>query len=786
MKKKIFTLIYVLTVITFTGYASPQSPESDDPLSRYELHPQFPLLDQNRKPAGDTGKISVTETCAPCHDTRFINGHNDHFNDRVKADCLVCHLEGGEISGNPAELYTRIQLPDDKNCARCHGLIHFDDAPLAVPPDYLHTVDYEPGRKDYGLTQNKGEVLSPQNLANSHLNIRNKQELAVPWDTHARRGLTCISCHFTRNDPRSCGTVQYALDHLKRDPRKIKPPKEYLKRPDHNLVSAQCRCCHDPFVVHPHLPYKQRHMDVLECQSCHAPRLYGPAFRVVDRTVMTQNGGPRIEFRDIDTGKSHGENPNTQYITGYRPYLFAGMVYSPEENRDKLKISPFNLVTHWYWRSATTGEPVDQEILKKVFFDRDHFVPDILEVFDSNQDNRLDSDELVLDSSRKIELIKKKLAAQGVGQPVISGEIKSHRIVHTVVPTKLMTLNCQDCHSRNSKIDGDVILAGHSPLAGTPEFSRQNTSIMNGKVVAGDRGELRLKRTADIAGRYIFGSSRIKGIDLVGFWIFLLGGLAVLGHAAFRYAASKKIVRPEVKGERVYMFSLYERLWHWTMALSILLLVLTGMEIHYAGSFTIFGLAAAVPLHNILAAIVVVNAAFSLFYHITTGEIRQFFKLSRRFLPEATVQAYYYIRGIFRGEPHPIPRSRERKLNPLQQLTYIILLNILLPYQIITGILIWGAERWVRFSDAIGGLTIVAPLHNLGSWLFLTFVVVHIYLTTTGHTVFANLKAMIGGYDEVTTEEPSEKQRRLMEMKLLELLRTLLGNRRKKSKRSQS
>jgi thiosulfate reductase cytochrome b subunit len=49
--------------------------------------------------------------------------------------------------------------------------------------------------------------------------------------------------------------------------------------------------------------------------------------------------------------------------------------------------------------------------------------------------------------------------------------------------------------------------------------------------------------------------------------------------------------------------------------------------------------------------------------------------------------------------------------------------------------------------QGLGGLSLLAPLHNLGSWLFLTFVVVHVYLTTTGHTVTSNLKAMATGWD---------------------------------------
>jgi thiosulfate reductase cytochrome b subunit len=101
------------------------------------------------------------------------------------------------------------------------------------------------------------------------------------------------------------------------------------------------------------------------------------------------------------------------------------------------------------------------------------------------------------------------------------------------------------------------------------------------------------------------------------------------------------------------------------------------------------------------------------------------------------------------GAAHPIPKTPGRKLNPLQQLTYLALLNILLPFQIVTGTLIWGAQRWPELSLALGGLNILTPLHNLGSWLFLSFTLGHIYLTSTGHTVSSNLKAMVDGWDEV-------------------------------------
>jgi thiosulfate reductase cytochrome b subunit len=211
------------------------------------------------------------------------------------------------------------------------------------------------------------------------------------------------------------------------------------------------------------------------------------------------------------------------------------------------------------------------------------------------------------------------------------------------------------------------------------------------------------------------------------------------------------------------------------MAAAVLVLALTGLEIHYTGDFTIFGLEYAVSIHNVLAVILVINAALALFYHLTTAEIKQFFRFNRKFIREGLVQVYYYVQGIFKGVPHPINKTVERKLNPIQQLTYIGLLNILLPFQAITGILIWGVEKWPLVSQKLGGLTYLAPIHNLGAWLFLAFLAVHIYLTTTGTTLLSNVRAMITGYDEVAEDEPHEKHRQLMEMKVMDLMGTILS-----------
>jgi thiosulfate reductase cytochrome b subunit len=107
------------------------------------------------------------------------------------------------------------------------------------------------------------------------------------------------------------------------------------------------------------------------------------------------------------------------------------------------------------------------------------------------------------------------------------------------------------------------------------------------------------------------------------------------------------------------------------------------------------------------------------------------------------------LKGIFKGEDHPFKKTPEKKLNPLQQITYFGLLNVLLPLQGITGMMMWGVQRWPDLANQLGGLPVLAPVHTIIAWLFASFMVLHVYLTTTGHTAFSSLEAMINGWEDI-------------------------------------
>ncbi len=781
MKKKII----LLAVIAGTLYASVPLLSVDDLIiERFSkedsgreqngldpLHPEIKLLDKNRRVTGNRNLVSAEETCAPCHDTKFINNHNDHFNDTVKADCFVCHLKGSRLPANLADLNRNIQVPADENCSYCHGVVHSREYPLSFPDDYRRELRYTEGGKNYGLTQNTGEVISGQEMSRSFVNLKNKDELDIPWDVHSHRQLTCVSCHFTRNNPRTCGIIQTELEHLVRDPRKVQEMKDYLRWPNHNLNAAFCRCCHDPLSVHKNLPYKRRHMEVIQCQSCHVPKLHGPAFQAVDETVVTEEGAARVEYRNIKNPVTDG-NINTKYVTGYSPYLFANEALCQLDNEVRTMVAPFNLVTSWYWKSEKSGERVSLDTVKKAFLQGNGYAAEIVKLLDGNGNGEVDPGELVLNTKEKIRAVADRLRSLGIEDPVIAAEFTPHKVNHGVMEVKELVLDCGNCHYRESKLGNDIVMAGMVPAGAKPVLSKESTAYINGKIRIDEQGRLVMTRKGNLEDLYVLGLGRVLFLDIIGVVLLFLTVIGVSAHGTLRYLADlKRDAAEHASLIKVYMYGFYERAWHWIMALGIIMLIVTGIEIHNAGTLPIFGLKNAVVIHNVLAVIVVVNAFLSLFYHATTGEIKQYFSVNRRYFQETVVQALYYIQGVFKGDPHPVKKSTERKFNPLQQITYIILLNLLLPFQIATGVMIWGVQQWPALNDAVGGLTWVAPMHNLGSWLFLAFVIVHVYLTTTGHTVFANIKAMITGYDEIPEEEPLDEQKAMMDMKLGQLIR---------------
>ena len=154
--------------------------------------------------------------------------------------------------------------------------------------------------------------------------------------------------------------------------------------------------------------------------------------------------------------------------------------------------------------------------------------------------------------------------------------------------------------------------------------------------------------------------------------------------------------------KRIYVFKRYERFWHWSQAVLVIVMLVTGFEIH--GSYDKLGFERAVRLHALSAWTLLALWAFTIFWQFTTGEWRQYIPTANKLV----AMARYYMFGIFVGAPHPYHVTARKKHNPLQRLAYLALLALVSP-------IIWGSGllylfyRWetcVREATVLGLLNI--------------------------------------------------------------------------------
>ena len=199
-----------------------------------------------------------------------------------------------------------------------------------------------------------------------------------------------------------------------------------------------------------------------------------------------------------------------------------------------------------------------------------------------------------------------------------------------------------------------------------------------------------------------------------------------------------------VSGHKHYVmiYSRYERFWHWSQAIMIFVLFFTGLGIHGTHDLLPFGLA--VKLHTYTAIALIVLWVFTTFWNFTTGQWRQYL------FKEGVLKVIrYYAYGILKGEPHPYKKGLQRKQNALQSLAYMTFMVVIGPALWSTGIVYLLYDLWRDLPNAGVGLAAIAFIHTAAAYMIAVFVIVHVYMTTTGKSIFHYIRTMITGYDNV-------------------------------------
>lgn len=195
-------------------------------------------------------------------------------------------------------------------------------------------------------------------------------------------------------------------------------------------------------------------------------------------------------------------------------------------------------------------------------------------------------------------------------------------------------------------------------------------------------------------------------------------------------------------GNKVLVYTKFERFWHWTQAILIMILAFTGLEIH--GTWSVLGFKNAVDVHNFCAWAWTILLVLIFFWLFITGEWKQFLPTTNGL--GATLR--FYMIGIFKGEKHPHKKTEVSKLNPVQRLAYLQLKLVFLPVQLVSGFLYYFYHQWHEVGLS-GRIDTVAYIHTFFAYAIIMFVIIHVYMTTTGHTPLAHIKAMLTGHEDL-------------------------------------
>ena len=209
---------------------------------------------------------------------------------------------------------------------------------------------------------------------------------------------------------------------------------------------------------------------------------------------------------------------------------------------------------------------------------------------------------------------------------------------------------------------------------------------------------------------------------------------------------------------RIYLHPLPVRIWHWINALCCVMLLLTGIQIRYVGVINLVPYRIAVQVHNIFGFILIGAFVLWLGYYLCSDRVRVYHAELNpyRYFVGSLRQALYYGYGIFQQFPNPFHPSIYHKFNPLQAMTYQLVMIVLLPIQIITGLMLWNLTGFATAVALLGGVRVIDTAHVLINIFFAFYIPAHVYLGTLGRTLTEHYKEMITGYAEEEEEEKSD------------------------------
>ena len=316
--------------------------------------------------------------------------------------------------------------------------------------------------------------------------------------------------------------------------------------------------------------------------------------------------------------------------------------------------------------------------------------------------------------------------------------------LHNIVPAK-ESVSCNQCHSDESIL---VQRRHFTPTEQNIAGSRLNQGLFDDKSLQEKlnslggipaQQEIQWVNGSLFNNSYLIGANGDVRLDRAIMWLAAALLIMLALHGLLRLLISK--TQSGGQWHKTYLYTLPVRIWHWLNALCFILLLVSGIAMHFSqGELVTWA-----DLHNITG--LTLCAVWVLFIAINLlGNGHHYVVKLNGLLGGLLRQTRYYLFGIFRGEAHPEHPSAQSKFNPLQQLGYVGVMYLMVPLLIVTGLLMLYPEYTPEIVFGLPGKQLVAYSHYLLASVSLLFLLVHLYLCTTGDSLSALLKGMLDGY----------------------------------------
>jgi len=204
--------------------------------------------------------------------------------------------------------------------------------------------------------------------------------------------------------------------------------------------------------------------------------------------------------------------------------------------------------------------------------------------------------------------------------------------------------------------------------------------------------------------------------------------------------------------KRIHLHPLPLRIWHWTNALMVILLLITGIELRIPGVAALPVNSPALLIHRYTGWLMMISFVFWFVYSLVSGNLSRHYAIRKGNLKGTFRQVKFYLFSIFMGEENPFRASADERFNPLQKLAYGAIMCVFTPLIVATGLFFSDMLFFRKYILLLNAMKVIDATHVIVAYMFALYLIVHIYMATLGRNPFSHIKAMIVGHEEESEE----------------------------------